>query len=245
MSERPSDDAGDSDGGDDDAHGGNADADAGTATDAWPADLRGVTESVVATLGPNGKWNVAALGLHAPEHDDRPAEAPVRARTWGRTRTRRNFTERGGGVVQFVTDPRDFVDAAATVREEDEPVLDSADAWAEVTAERVDSGERGGTEWVDWHLRVTDAAVERTGVRTINRGFAAVVDATVAVSRLDVPAYDTDVLLERLRYFSDVVDRCGGPAEREAFERLSDASGWRARCECSEHLDAKGERSDP
>ena len=196
------------------------------ATVEWPVDLAGVTESVVATLGPNGLWNLAALGLHAPEHDGRPADAPVRARTWGRTRTWRNFTERGGGVVQFVSDPREFVDAAATIREESEPVLDSADAWAEVTAERVDAGERGGTQWVDWHLRVRDATVEQRAVRTIDRGFGAVIDATVAASRLDVPAYDTGELLARLQYFGDVVDRCGGPAEREAFERLREASGW-------------------
>ncbi|SHH34513.1 DUF447 domain-containing protein [Halobaculum gomorrense] len=212
--------------GGDTSFGGDGDGDA--ATD-WPVDLAGVTESVVATLGPNGLWNLAALGLHAPEHDSRPADAPVRARTWGRTRTRRNFAERGGGVVQFVADPRDFVDAAATVREEPEPMLDSADAWAEVTAERVNAGERGGTEWVDWHLHVSDAAVERTAVRTINRGFGAVIDATVAASRVDVPAYDTEALLARLRYFADVVDRCGGPAEREAFQRLREASAWEDR----------------
>ncbi|PSQ07366.1 DUF447 domain-containing protein [Halobacteriales archaeon QS_6_71_20] len=228
----------------DDGDGSDAGAEPSTTASAggvedWPVDLRGVTESVVATLGPNDRWNLAALGLHAPAHDGRPADAPVRARTWGRTRTRRNFTERGGGVVQFVTDPRDFVDAAATVREAEEPVLDSADAWGEIEAERVDAGERGGTEWVDWHLRVVDATVERTGVSTINRGFGAVIDATVAASRLDVPSYDTATLLERLRYFADVVDRCGGPAEREAFEALNDATEWRAR---SSSRDREGER---
>lgn len=207
----------------------------------WPVDLAGVTESVVATLGPNGLWNLAALGLHAPEHDGRPADTPVRARTWGRTRTWRNFRERGGGVVQFVTDPRDFVDAAATVREEETPVLDSADAWTEVAVEEIDSGERDGTEWVDWHLHATDAVVERTGVRTINRGFGAVIDATVAASRLDVPSYDTDELLARLRYFADVVDRCGGPAEREAFETLREVSGWDGE---DRNRDADGERRD-
>jgi len=59
--------------------------------DGWPVALRGVTESIVTTLGPNDRWNVAALGLHAP---DDPSD-PVTARTYGRTRTWRNFTERG------------------------------------------------------------------------------------------------------------------------------------------------------
>ncbi|MFC6737614.1 DUF447 domain-containing protein, partial [Halolamina salina] len=35
------------------------------APDGWPVPLRGVTESVIATMGPNGLWNLAALGLHA------------------------------------------------------------------------------------------------------------------------------------------------------------------------------------
>ena len=56
-------------------------------TDAdWPVDLRGVTESIVATLGPNDRWNMAALGLHAPDDSGEP----VTATTWGNTRTRRN-----------------------------------------------------------------------------------------------------------------------------------------------------------
>ncbi|ELZ35085.1 hypothetical protein C474_00395 [Halogeometricum pallidum JCM 14848] len=193
--------------------------------DGWPVALRGVTESVVTTLGPNGRWNVAALGLHAPEESG----DPVTATTWGNTRTRRNFHQRGGGVVQFVSDPREFVSAAMTVREEDSPVLDAAHAWAEVEVRRVDGGERGGTRWEEWELRPAEVRVVSQTVPTINRGFAAVIDATVAASRLDVPAYDTDELLSRLAYFADTVERCGGAAEKEAFETIDEVSGWRER----------------
>jgi hypothetical protein len=193
----------------------------------WPVELRGVTESVVTTLGPNDRWNVAALGLRAPDS----VSEPVTATTWGNTRTRRNFHRRGSGVVQFVADPRDFVDAALTVREEDEPVLDSADAWVEVAAERLDGGESAGTRWETWALRPVESEIRRTRVPTVNRGFYAVVDATVAASRLDVPSYDTDALLERLAYFAETVEKCGGPADREAFDRLSDVTGWRRRLE--------------
>ncbi len=58
----------------------------------WPVELRGVTETVVATLGPNEKWNMAALGLHAPE-----SPASRHATTWG-TPEQAHFTA-GGGVV--------------------------------------------------------------------------------------------------------------------------------------------------
>ncbi len=178
----------------------------------WPVDLRGVTESVVTTLGPNDRWNVAALGLFAGD--------PVTARTWGRTRTWRNFTERGGGYVQFTVDPVDFVDAACSVREEDDPVLSSADAWARVEVESVDSGSEGDTQWVEWELDPVESAIERETVPTTNRGYYAVIEATVAASRLDVPGYDSAVLRDRIDYFGEVVERCGGPRERAAFERF-------------------------
>ena len=193
--------------------------------DGWPVELHGVTESVVATRGPNDLWNVAALGLHAPEN---PGD-PVTARTYGRTRTWRNFSERGGGVVQFTVDPREFVDAALTVREEPDPVLPNADAWVEVRTEEIGDETMDGTTVRRWALHPVEGAVRDERVPTVNRGFGAVVDATVAASRLDVPAYDTAELLDRLEYFAGVVDRCGGPAERDAFARIDEATGWRDR----------------
>jgi len=183
----------------------------------WPVELRGVTESVVTTLGPNERYNVAALGLHAPttgEHDR------VTARTWGRTRTWRNFRERGEGYVQFTRDPVVFVEAALDVREQDEPILDSADAWVRVSVERLGAGSEAGTQWVDWALTPEDSAVNRRIVPAFNRGYGAVGEATVAASRLDVDGYDRDKLEARIEYFSRVVERCGGPRERAAFDRL-------------------------
>jgi len=180
----------------------------------WPVEISGVVESVVTTLGPNDRWNVAALGLHAGD--------PVTARTYGRTRTWRNFRERGAGVVQFTRDPVDFVDAALSVREIDDPVLDSADAWVEIEADRVGSDREGDTEIVTWELRPVDSGVERRVVPTTNRGFYAVVEATVAASRLDVPDYDREALCDRLAYFERVVQTAGGDRERDAFDRIDE-----------------------
>lgn len=180
----------------------------------WPVDLRGVTEAVVTTLGPNDRWNLAALGLFAGD--------PVTARTWGRTRTWRNFRDRGGGYVQFTRDPVDFVDAACSVRELDEPVLESADARVRVSVTATDTGTAEGTPWTDWALDPREATVERRVVPTTNRGYAAVVEATVAVSRLDAPGHDAAALRDRVEYFADVVERTGGDRERAAMARLRD-----------------------
>ncbi len=198
----------------------------------WPVTLRGTTETVVTTRGPNDLWNVAALGVQAPAGAERasgetrePGAATetggaVTAMTWGNTRTRRNFHREGGGYVQFVSDPVVFVDAALSIREEPEPVLDAADAWAEVEAEHVGTDEDDGTRREHWELRPVENEVVRASPATINRGFNAVVEATVAASRLDVPAYDTETLRERLRFFAGVARKCGGEREREAIQRV-------------------------
>ena len=194
-----------------------------TGDDDWPVDLRGVTESLVATLGPNDRWNIAPLGLHAGD--------PVTAMTWGNTRTRRNFERRGGGYVQFARDPLLFAEAALSVREADGPVVDAADAWAEVDAGRVDAGEGGDTRWEEWALRPVESAVERRTVPTTNRGYYAVVEATVAASRLGVDAYDDGDLRDRLAYFESVVETCGGERERAAIRRVTELSEWRPQNE--------------
>lgn len=190
----------------------------GTATADWPVDLRGVTETVTTTLGPNGLWNVATLGVRAGD--------PATARTWGATRTRGNFRRQGEGYVQFTTDPLLFVEAALGIEERDGPVLAEADAWTRVAVERVDVGESDGTEWVEWTLRPVESAVVDERVPTINRGFGAVIEATVAASRLDVPSYDREELVGRLDHLAEVVDGCGGDRERVAFDRLVALSDW-------------------
>lgn len=187
----------------------------------WPAELRGITESVVTTRGPSGRWNVAALGLIATDGDE-----SVRARTWGETRTRQNFRDRGAGYIQFTRDPVDFVEAALAVREDPDPVLPSADGWARVRVERVDRGETGGTNWAEWSIEPVESTVVRRVVPTTNRGFHAVVEATVAASRLEVPGYDRTTLSDRLEYAAAVIERCGGRAEEQALERLRELVDW-------------------
>lgn len=191
-------------------------------TNDWPVDLRGITETIVTTRGPNERWNVAALGVHAPESADRPATA----RTWGGTRTRRNFERRGQGYVQFSTDPVDFAKAALTIDERDEPILDSAAAWARTEVTQVDRGTDEGTTWLEWELEPVETAVEERIVPTTNRGYAAVVEATVAASRLDVPAYDRAELTDRLSHLEDVVATCGSQREQRAFDVVRDAVDW-------------------
>lgn len=190
----------------------------GRSTTNWPASLEGVTETIVTTLGPNGSWNAAALGVFAGD--------PATARTWGNTRTRRNFHRRGEGYVQFTRDPVAFVEAALSIYELEEPTLDSADAWARVSVTAVDSGVEGETEWEEWELRPVESYVEREAVPTINRGFGAVIEATVAASRLGVAGYDDETLRDRLAYFESVVETAGRQRDRDAIEHVRRHATW-------------------
>mgnify|MGYP006280223517 FL=1 len=191
----------------------------------WPTRLRGVTETVVATLGPNDRWNQAALGVHADgpasTRDDDGHPRAVTGFTYGNTRTRRNLHGRGGGVVQFTSDAVDFTNAALDVFETDEAVLESADAWVRVDATQVDARDEDGTRIETWRLDPVASTVRRRVVPVVNRGHAAVVDATVAASRLGVPGFDDDALRERLARAVDVVATCGGAREREAIRRCA------------------------
>jgi hypothetical protein len=202
----------------DDPADGPADAPAGAD---WPVDLRGVTETVVTTLGPNGRWNAAALGVHAPGEDGEHATA----RTWGRTRTRGNFARQGEGHVQFVADPLVFVEAALSVSEHDDPVLEAAAAWTRVEVRRHAEGSDDGTEWVEWTLRPVETVVREGRVPALSRGRAAVIEATVWVSRLGVEGYDDDELRDRIDFLEGVVEAAGGERDREAFGRLRKLSG--------------------
>lgn len=189
--------------------------------DDWPVSLRGVTETITTTPEPDDRWNVAALGIRASDGD-----SPPTARTWGETRTRHNFGTREHGYVQFARDPVAFVQAALSVTEVTDPILHCADAWVRVEASPRNRGETGGTTWVDWQLDPVESGVKRGYVPTTNRGYAAVIEATVAASRLPVPAYDDTVLRDRLDWLGSVIDRCGGPDERAAFAVLVAATDY-------------------
>lgn len=203
----------------------------------WPVALAGVTETVVATRGPNGRWNHAALGIEpagvelagGEERGGEERGDAATARTWGRTRTRRNLEECGEAYVQFGRDPIDFVTAALEVHETDEPILARTAAWVRVEATTIDRAEENGTEVVTWRLEPAEAAVRGRAVPTLERGRSAVVEATVAASRLDVDAYEEAKLRKRIAWLGDVVERCGSERDVAAFERIDEIVGWRER----------------
>ncbi len=192
-------------------------------TDAeWPVDLAGVTETVVTTRGPNELWNAAALGVFAGADEANAATAT----TWGNTRTRRNFHREGEGYVQFVDDPITFVNAALTIDEHDDPVLEHAAAWTRVAVERIDSGTENGTEWEQWRLEPLETTIKRETVPTISRGFGAVIELPSLPRDSALPATTTPNCGTDSPFFESVVERAGSPREQAALERVREHAEW-------------------
>lgn len=203
----------------------------GKHVDGWPARMSGVTETIVATMGPNGRWNQAALGISpgdgVPEIDEARSEEPVVARTYGRTRTRRNFEADRPAYVQFTTDPLDFVEAALGVYETENPIVSSAGSWTRADVSEVDRTDDSGTEIVEWSLRPIESGIQERSVPTLQRGRAAVIEATVPASRLGIDGYDDEALLDRLKSLADVVETASDERTMVAFERIDELVGWR------------------
>ena len=185
----------------------------------WPAALTGITETVVTTRGPNGRWNAAALGLHG----DGPV---VTAQTYGRTRTWRNLCADGRGVVNLTTDPMEFVRAALGVYEPEGAVLSGAAAVIEVTAAATREWTEGATKMTRWELQPVWTNIRQWRLPTYRRGRIAVIDATVAASRLDVPDADEAALRAELHRCADIVARTGNDRDQEAFAMIDELTHW-------------------
>ncbi|AGM99994.1 hypothetical protein L593_00200 [Salinarchaeum sp. Harcht-Bsk1] len=205
----------------------------GERVEGWPARLAGVTETVIATKGPNDHWNQAALGISPTGGNDEeiPAGATTAAtaRSYGRTRTRRNLDAGRDAYVQFTTDPVDFVEAALTTFETDEPILERSAAWTRIECEERKRTVDRGTEIVTWTLEPVESGVRTRSVPTANRARAAVIEATVPASRLDVDGYDEADLLARLESLASVVDATGDARTLAAFDSIDEYVGWRDR----------------
>lgn len=193
----------------------------------WPFPEPGIIESVIATRQPDGEWNLAAIGI-------RPAESGGTAKTWGETRTRSNLIRNGTGYVQIVKDPVLFTHAALERWTRSDPILDSASAWAKIRVTQIDSGTVDETEWVEWSLTPETSEIRERVVPSPSRGFAAVIEMTIAASRLGCPGFHDEELRGRLRYFADVARSCGGPDEQAAVEQIFENIGTVSGCDSEE-----------
>jgi uncharacterized protein len=171
-----------------------------------------VIETVVTTINPDGSVNCGAMGVEWGEQ--RIVIKPYRG-----TRTLRNLRATAAAVVNLTDDILLFSQAAlgdphpptrpATSIEG--AVLEDACSWREVRVEAIDDGSA--------RARVSAIVVGGGAGREflgLNRARHAVLEASILASRARMlAASDIDAELRRLQV---LVDKTGGPREREAME---------------------------
>jgi uncharacterized protein len=178
-----------------------------------------ILETVVTTLNPDGSVNCGAMGVEW-------GSRWIVIKPFRGTRTLRNLRATGAAVVNLTDDMLLFSQAAlgdphppthpATAVEG--AVLDDACSWREVRVEAIDdSGQRARVSTV-----VVGSGTGREFLG-LNRARHAVLEASILASRVRMlPADDIRAELGRLQV---LVDKTGGPREREAMEYVRAAVG--------------------
>jgi len=190
-----------------------------------------ILETLVATLDSAGRPNVAPMGIGL--EGDAIVLRPFRgAATW------LNLEATGCGVVQFTDNVLLFARAALA---SDVPphgpasvvrgiVLDDAAHWREFEVTDRDLAGARAT----FRARVV-ACGRRRDLLVFNRAQHAVIEATILATRLHLTG--AAPVLEEIARLRPLVDKTGGPREREAFAFVS------ATVEAAAHAPAAGGHS--
>ena len=168
------------------------------------------------TINPDGSVNCGAMGVEWSAEE-------IVIKPFRGTRTLRNLRATGAAVVNLTDDMLLFSQAAlADPHPPTHPatsvvgaVLDDACSWREVRVEAIEEGERARVE-----TRVAGAG-HRRDFLGFNRASHAVLEASILASRVRWLG-DVGEELERLQV---LVDKTGGPREREAMEYVRSVVG--------------------
>ncbi len=175
--------------------------------------LDGINE-IIATTEKNGRINAAPIGII------RDSEK-LYIRLFTGTHTYDNILASGRFVANITHDAWLFAETALEdltpsyfVRHEGLPILKDAEAWAlfECNAFPLDI--------IISNIEFVKGEVLRKDFRAVNRGANLVVEAAVAATRF--LALRTDSYYDEIMKLRRIINRCGGPREREAIERLMD-----------------------
>jgi len=173
----------------------------------------GINE-VIATTEKNGVINAAPLGII------RDGES-LYIRLFLGSHTYDNVLANGWFVANITHDSWIFAETALEdltqdhfVRRDGLPIMKDAEAWALFKCKPFP------LDIVIVKAELVNGEVLRKDFRAFNRGANLVVEAAVAATRY--LALRTDSYYEEIMKIRRIVDRCGGPREREAMERLMD-----------------------
>ena len=173
--------------------------------------LDGINE-VIATTENCGRMNAAPLGI-IRDGDN------LYVRLFLGTHTYDNILANGWFVANISHDAWLFAETALEdltseyfMRRDGLPVLKEAEAWGLFKCEAF------ALDIIIAKVELVKSEILRKDFRACNRGANLVVEAAVAATRY--LALRTDSYYEELMKMHRIIDRCGGPREREAMDRL-------------------------
>jgi len=173
----------------------------------------GINE-VIATTERSGEINGAPLGI-IKDGDS------LYVRLFLGTHTYENILTKGWFVANISHDAWLFAETAIEdlpqeyfTRRDGQPVLKDAEAWGLFKCDAFAS------DIIIAKVELVKGEVLRKDFRACNRGANLVIEAAVAATRY--MALRTDSYFMELMKMQRIINRCGGPREREAMDRLMD-----------------------
>jgi len=172
---------------------------------------------IFTTISPDGVPNAAPIGLHMKD-------GRFFARIYN-SKTLDNILGKKAAAANIVDDPVLFVQSALSDIQPDNfdldgvfPVLKDALGWI-----IFDCKCRKGETISVVELSPVGSKIKRRQIKPINRGFNAVIEATVEATRYVV--LKDKKYLDRIEYYDNIVQKCGGTREKVAMKLLFELVG--------------------
>jgi hypothetical protein len=180
----------------------------------------GISEVIVTTKSASGTFNAAPIGIITRAND-------YFVKLYSGSTTLSNVMETSRLTANVTDDAVLFVKAAFKHLDESYfslfrgfPVLREADSWIVFQAMLA----KKSSEYSVLHLMPNAVQINREELKAINRGLNAVIEAAILATRYPVvkdEGYQEQIITLMKRY-ADVVEKCGGPREKEAMEFLAE-----------------------
>ena len=178
-----------------------------------------VIETIVGSISPEGCCDFAPIGICFKSWAQTETGDTVKMYLYEGTQTRANLEARGSGTINFCVDVRVFVETAlfdatpdAVLTADGLPALAAGDSW-QFRISHCDTAQNPAV----FNAEIT-AKTAGTPFRGFCRAHAAVLEATIAATRLDYRPREE--LFAHWPYWYEVVEKTGGSAEKEAMERV-------------------------
>lgn len=181
----------------------------------------GISEVIVTTRSASGEPNAAPIGIIATINEDKNEYF---VKLYEGSKTLSNVLETNKLAANVTDDTVLFVKAAFENLNEANfslfsgfPVLNEANSWIIFECILIEKNRESGNSL--FQLAPIAIKINRKEVKAINRGRNAVIEAAILATRyvITVDKREKEEIEKMMERYADVVTKCGGRSEKEAF----------------------------